>query len=437
RRPDQRHVGGPRPSPRRGRGAARGGGRVLPHRGRAAPHRPVPRRLPGAPRRGRPARRRRAGRRGDGAHRGGARGRVRCPAGVGPRGPDARLRQEHVALAAPPAPHGGARRAGLPAAHGAVAQGLRGRDARPARGRAARGHARRDGGRGVARRARVPGARRRGDPPRARPRRRGPGRGRARGRGPGPRVTTSLAAASRARLARPTTWPWWTQVLAVYALARGVSAGILLVVARAQEANLWTDAAPSYTAYVARMWDASWYEQIYASGYPDTLPVGADGAVQQNVWAFFPLFPALVRALDAVTGLGWDVLAPTVALVCGAGAALVIHRLVATAGAAAVAQRPGLPLATVLLVSVFPSSPVLQVAYTESLALLLVAAALLLLARHRYGWAALVIVLLGLSRAVALPMAAVVVWHGVVRWRRGGLAAADAARLGALLVASL
>lgn len=250
-------------------------------------------------------------------------------------------------------------------------------------------------------------------------------------------MTTWLAAASRARLARPTTWPWWTQVLAVYALARGVSAGILLVVARAQEANLWTDAAPSYTAYVARMWDASWYEQIYASGYPDTLPVGADGAVQQNVWAFFPLFPALVRALDAVTGLGWDVLAPTVALVCGAGAALVIHRLVATAGAAAVARRPGLPLATVLLVSVFPSSPVLQVAYTESLALLLVAAALLLLARRRYGWAALVIVLLGLSRAVALPMAAVVVWHGVVRWRRGGLAAADAARLGALLVASL
>ncbi|MET3976380.1 hypothetical protein [Cellulosimicrobium sp. BE325] len=253
-------------------------------------------------------------------------------------------------------------------------------------------------------------------------------------------MTTPRAAAlpaARARLLRPATWRWWVQVLALYALARAVSAVVLLVAARSQEQNLWTDAAPSYLAYVGRMWDASWYEQIYRSGYPDTLPVGPDGAVQQNVWAFFPLFPALVRALDAVTGLGWEVLAPTLALVCGAGAVLVVHRLVATAGAAAVERRPGLPLATVLLVSVFPSSPVLQVAYTESLALLLVAGALLLLARRRYAWTTLVVVLLGFCRAVALPMAAVVLWHGFVRWRRGDLRGADAARLGGLLVVAL
>ncbi|SDF89884.1 hypothetical protein SAMN04487781_2997 [Cellulosimicrobium cellulans] len=253
-------------------------------------------------------------------------------------------------------------------------------------------------------------------------------------------MTTPRAAAlppARARLLRPATWRWWVQVLAVYALARVVSAVVLLVTARSQEQNLWTGAAPSYLAYVGRMWDASWYEQIYRSGYPDTLPVGPDGAVQQNVWAFFPLFPALVRALDTVTGLGWEVLAPTLALVCGAGAALVVHRLVATAGAAAVERRPGLPLATVLLVSVFPSSPVLQVAYTESLALLLVAGALLLLARRRYAWTALVVVLLGFCRAVALPMAAVVLWHGFVRWRRGDLRGPDAARLGGLLVVAL
>jgi hypothetical protein len=239
------------------------------------------------------------------------------------------------------------------------------------------------------------------------------------------------------RAVRPRTWPWWAQALAVYALARALSAVVLVVVSRAQEENLWTDAAPSYLAYVGRMWDASWYEQIYASGYPAVLPVGEDGAVEQNAWAFFPLFPALVRGLDAVTGAGWDVLAPTLALACGAGAVVVIHRLVATAGAAAVERRPGLPLATVLLVSVFPSSPVLQVAYTESLALLLVAASLLLVARRRYGWAALVILLLGLTRAVALPMAAVVVWHAFVRWRRGDLRGPDVARLGALLAVAL
>ncbi|WP_454044492.1 hypothetical protein [Cellulosimicrobium sp. Marseille-Q8652] len=236
---------------------------------------------------------------------------------------------------------------------------------------------------------------------------------------------------------RPRSWPWWVQALAVYGLARALSAAVLVVVSRSQEENLWTGAAPSYLAYTGRMWDASWYEQIYASGYPAVLPVGEDGTVEQNAWAFFPLFPTLVRGLDAVTGAGWDVLAPTLALVCGAGAVVVIHRLVATAGAAAVARRPGLPLATVLLVSVFPSSPVLQVAYTESLALLLVAASLLLVARHRYAWAALVVLLLGLTRAVALPMAAVVVWHGVVRWRRGDLRLPDVARLTGLLVVAL
>ncbi|MBD8078114.1 hypothetical protein [Cellulosimicrobium arenosum] len=235
----------------------------------------------------------------------------------------------------------------------------------------------------------------------------------------------------------PRAWPWWVQTLVVYGLARAVSAAILVAVSRAQAENPWTGAAPPYLVYVARMWDASWYEQVWAHGYPADLPVGADGQVQQNAWAFFPLFPFLVRALHLATGAGWDVLAPTVALVCGAGAVLLVHRLVATAGRAAVVRRPGLPLATVLVVSVFPSSPVLQVAYTESLALLLVAASLLLLSRCRYGWTAVTVLLLGLARAVALPMAAVVVWHAFVRWRRGELSPRDGVRLGGLFVVAL
>ncbi|MFF3062949.1 hypothetical protein ACFVQ3_00185 [Oerskovia sp. NPDC057915] len=216
----------------------------------------------------------------------------------------------------------------------------------------------------------------------------------------------------------PARWPWWVRVLAVYVAARLVTTVILLVVSRWQEANLWTDAAPSYSAWTGRMWDASWYQQIAAQGYPAELPVGPGGAVQQNVWAFYPLFPFMVRAVQQVTGLGWDVVAPTISLLCGAGAMLVIHRLVERAGHRAVARRPGLPLATVALVSVFPSSVVLQVAYTEALALLLVAAALYLIWARRYEWAALVIVLLGFTRAVALPLALVVAWHAVVRYRQ-------------------
>ncbi|WP_149202256.1 hypothetical protein [Actinotalea subterranea] len=230
--------------------------------------------------------------------------------------------------------------------------------------------------------------------------------------------------------------PWWLKVLGVYAAARIVSAVILMAVARTQEANLWTPAAPSYAQYTGLMWDASWYRSIAETGYPGELPRGADGLVQQNPWAFFPLFPALCRLLMQVTGAPWEVVAPTLALVLGAAAMLVVHRTVAAALA-----RPGgpgpavpggtgagvvqtLPLATVALLSVWASAPVLQVGYTESLALLLLAATLWCLVVRRYGAALPLVLALGLTRAVALPVAVAVVAHLVVRWRQARAGAA-------------
>src|SRR5665647_1444525 len=126
---------------------------------------------------------------------------------------------------------------------------------------------------------------------------------------------------------RPAQWPWWVQVLVVYWGARLVSAVVLLLVARTQAANLWTPQAPSYAQYTGLMWDASWYREIAEGGYPDMLPTGSDGRVLQSAWAFFPLFPALARALMAVTGAPWQVVAPTLALVAGTGAALVVHQV--------------------------------------------------------------------------------------------------------------
>ena len=216
---------------------------------------------------------------------------------------------------------------------------------------------------------------------------------------------------------RPGRWPWWAQVLGVYALARAWSALVLIVIARTQAANGWTPAAPSYFQFTGLMWDASWYRAIAESGYPAQLPVSPDGSVQQNVWAFYPLFPALVRAVMAATGAPWQVAGPLLALVLGAAAVLVIHRLVQVGAPKAVAARPGLPLATVALVAFFPTSVVLQVAYTESLALLLIASVLLLLVRHRYLPAMAVVLALGFTRAVALPVAVVVLVHAAARWR--------------------
>jgi hypothetical protein len=69
---------------------------------------------------------------------------------------------------------------------------------------------------------------------------------------------------------------------------------------------------------------------------------------------------------------------------------------------------------------VLPSAPVLQVAYTEALAALLLAGTLLLVVRRHYLWAVPVVLVLGLTRAIAAPLVAVVLWHGLLRWRARG-----------------
>ena len=95
---------------------------------------------------------------------------------------------------------------------------------------------------------------------------------------------------------------WWVRVLLVWLVARAFSALVLMVVARTQAANVWTDAAPSYAQYTGLMWDASWYREIAEVGYPAGLPRGYDGQVTQSAWAFFPLFPMLVRGVTELTG---------------------------------------------------------------------------------------------------------------------------------------
>lgn len=222
-------------------------------------------------------------------------------------------------------------------------------------------------------------------------------------------------------IARAAARPW-VRVVAVAALARVVSGVVFVVVARGQVANGWTPAHPGYLQYTGVMWDATWYRGIAEHGYPADLPIGADGHVQQNAWAFFPLFPLLVRAVLAVTPGSWAVVAPLVATVLGLLAMLVVHAVVAEA----LAGRPEddrvrrvAPLLTVALLATSASAPVLQVAYTESLALLLVACALWCVQRERYALTAVAAVALGFTRAVALPLALVVLVHAASRLRDG------------------
>lgn len=250
-------------------------------------------------------------------------------------------------------------------------------------------------------------------------------------------VASTTAPPSRSVTYDPRRWPWWGRALGVYLATRVFSAIVLMVVAQFQVANYWTAAKPSYLQFTGLFWDASWYRTIAEHGYPSVLPRGTDGLVQQNPWAFFPFFPFLARGVMLVTRAPWYVVAPLLALALGSVAAVVVYRVIERGAPRAVAARPGLPLLTVALLGAFPSAAVLQIGYTESLALLLVAASLLAIIERRYGWASLAVLALGFTRAVALPIAVVVVVHALVRWRasrRGEdrLALHDVAGLGLL-----
>ncbi|HSU47786.1 MAG TPA: hypothetical protein VLJ40_12815 [Arthrobacter sp.] len=234
---------------------------------------------------------------------------------------------------------------------------------------------------------------------------------------PAGKVVNRLASAVR-------NWPWWLQVTGVYAGARLVSAWIFMAAALHQGANPWFPPKPDYWNFI-NIWDARWYGQVIANGYPSVLPTDAAGNVQENTWAFYPLFPALAGGLSHLTGLNPAASLTLVAMVSGWAAALVVYALFRQKASHAPA------LWGVSFFSTFPVSAVLQVPYAEPLSLLLLAGALLLLVRRQYLWAIPVVFLLCLSRPVGVPFAAMMglllVFHAISHVRNSRKGGADEA----------
>ncbi len=204
--------------------------------------------------------------------------------------------------------------------------------------------------------------------------------------------------------------PGWVAALVVYALTRLVATGFTLVAAQSQESSLWAPQDPPYEDFVS-MWDGDRYRVIAEDGYPDPLPVDEAGQPVQSEWAFFPAYPALVRVVQAVTGLGFRDVAPTVSLLCGFAAAVLVYLLFRRR------TGPAEALLGVAVLGVFPTAPVLQYSYSEALCVLALASALYCLTTRRYLFALPAVALLGLTRPIGVPFALVVLVHLVVRWR--------------------
>lgn len=204
-------------------------------------------------------------------------------------------------------------------------------------------------------------------------------------------------------------------VLVTYLLFRLFSVGLMIWLARNQVPDgvpFGPESGTSTTYWdMTRMWDGRWYETIVNEGYPTTLPRDDQDQLQQNQWAFYPLYPMMTRGLVNITGLPLGVVGSLFSLALGTAAAGVMGVLLRDK------VGPAIALAAVSVYAASPPSPTLQMVYTESLAMLLLCCFLLALTRQKWWVAAGVALLLGLTRPIALPLGLVALVAVIVRWR--------------------
>jgi hypothetical protein len=147
-------------------------------------------------------------------------------------------------------------------------------------------------------------------------------------------------------------------------------------------------------------WDGRWYRMVASSGY--VLVPG-----RQSDPAFFPLFPAMLRAGHAV-GLGYSTAGLVIANVGFLVALVAFYALTRAMLGLSIARRSTAYLA------VFPFGAAFSMVYPESIVLALIALAALAGLHRRWGWAAVCAAAAALARPeglfVALPLA-VLAWE--------------------------
>ena len=218
-------------------------------------------------------------------------------------------------------------------------------------------------------------------------------------------VALRLSERARWRRGWPPPFQLWYP-LVVYGISRLITAAFMVAAPDSAHRSGYAD--------LATAWDGGWYHTIATQGYPSALPLDVHGHIGPNPWAFSPAYPMIVRAFMAISGLDFSVVAPTLSLVLGAAAMVVIFVLMERAVSRFSA------CACVVLTCTFMAAPVLQLAYAESLALLLLAGALFMLRERKYVAVAALLLILALTRPVVLAFIPVVIAHGVGRWRGRG-----------------
>ncbi len=147
-------------------------------------------------------------------------------------------------------------------------------------------------------------------------------------------------------------------------------------------------------------WDSEWYFKIATDGYS----YNGDPSIPQNV-VFYPLYPLLSRAVSIISGGSIADALLIVSNLAGLGAVILLFKLVR--------EEFGdqIGLATVALLSFFPTSVLLSAGYTEPMALFFIVSFFLSLKRNHYLWAALFAGLALATRSTGIVLIPVLLWE--------------------------
>ncbi|NUS73258.1 MAG: hypothetical protein HOQ05_07615 [Corynebacteriales bacterium] len=174
------------------------------------------------------------------------------------------------------------------------------------------------------------------------------------------------------RFGQPVSMPTWREALravVLYGAVASIAITVLLSIARANNKELdklpWTG-------------DAGWYLTIAENGYDNEVPHGPNGEVLQSRLAFFPAFPALIRATHEITRLDYPYAGMLVSLIGAIFAAVGIFTL----ARGLVGERAG--LISVGLFAIAPASVVQWIPYTESIATALIVWTLIAVLNHQW-----------------------------------------------------
>ncbi len=162
---------------------------------------------------------------------------------------------------------------------------------------------------------------------------------------------------------------------------------------------------------LAKRWDGGRYLAIAQHGYPPTLHHVGE---RYSEWAFFPLFPILVRVTHETTSLSYPLSALLINGVLDVGLAAALFAL------AAAVTDPETATRSSLLFWLWPGSAALSLAYSEPLFLLLGCLCLRALLARRWVSAGLTAALAGATRpsGIALVAACAVAAAAAIRARR-------------------